>query len=123
MGRVLCTGSLRVLWDSSPDASIGNAVSFEDGEELMVASVSNLTVLTGMEPSQFGDLQFTGGSLFPLLSSGGVGRFAYNSGTFALSGCSPLWPGQVACSESELTYERPTQTLPRTWGAIKSMYR
>jgi hypothetical protein len=122
-------GALRIYKDATPDAAVGTEGTFEDGELLLEASIIEIYVAGDWyEPTWWGTARFTGGTLFSIVSSGGVGFVADNVGAFVAEEGSPtpcggVWPGAVACTRSALSLTIPTSIAPATWGAIKGLYR
>ena len=129
-GALFSGGTLSVFKDATPDAVVGDEITFEDGDLLLAATVIEITIvrLGQDEPSWWGTVRFTGGTLFPIVSSGGAGYVADNIGSFVPEGgpptpCGGAWPGAVACTRSALSLTIPTSIETKTWGAIKGLYR
>lgn len=114
-------GVLRIYRDETPDRTFADPNSFRDGELLLEAEISNMSFGSSRHQA---DLEFTGGTLFSLVSSGGVGFTGRNPGSYeTLPGNDPLPAFYVARSSSIVEIDLPIQTTSGTWGRLRKLYR
>jgi hypothetical protein len=125
-------GVFRIFEDTSPDADYADMSTFIDGTLILEGVFTNNsfhlnTFSFQCAGTQNATFQFTGGSLFSRVSSGGVGFTGINTGSFTV--CSGFVPaaqqgqGYFGMSDTKLDVETPTPATPSTWGQIKSQYR
>lgn len=122
-------GAFRIYEDFTPDADFVNPASFEDGTLILSGTFSGFHIVTysfSCAGTQNADLQFTGGSLFSRVSSGGIGTTGIDTGVFNL--CASTVPdalealGYFARSDTKIDIVPPTPVEPTTWGQIKRLY-
>jgi hypothetical protein len=122
-------GEFRIYEDFSPDADFSAPATFEDGTLILKGDLSGFQIVTYSflcAGDQNADLQFTGGSLFNRVSSGGVGTTGVDFGVFNL--CGSTVPddleslGYFARSDTKIDIVPPTPVKPTTWSQIKQLY-
>ena len=122
-------GTLRIYADPAQNADFANPATFSDGTAILELDLSNFhlkTLAINCSGNQSASFQFTGGTLFSRVSSGGVGYEGVIVGLFSV--CSNLVPsaqqaqGYFGLSDSKLDIDPPVPTEKQSWGRIKSLY-
>jgi hypothetical protein len=120
-------GTLRVYLDESPDASFLDASSFFNGEVLLEAEVTSLNFgsCDYWNPNiARGEIQFTGGRLFPRVSEDEIGWRGTTDGSYLMIDDETLIGlGYVLSFESTISLVDPTSVEPMTWGRLKNHFR
>ncbi len=123
-------GSFRIYEDTTPDMDWADPATFQDGTMILSGTFSGFHIVTYSficSGSENADLQFTGGTLFDRVSSGGVGTTGINTPLFNL--CADTVPdnlealGYFARSDTKLDIVPPTPVKPTSWSLIKQLYK
>jgi hypothetical protein len=122
-------GAFRIYQDTSPDKDWADPATFADGTLILQGTFSGFQIVTysfTCAGTQNADLQFTGGSLFSRVSSGGVGTTGIDTGVFNLCASTVDDPlevlGYFARSDTKIDIVPPTPVTPTTWSQIKQLY-
>ena len=130
--------AIAIYLDTTPDADFANPSTFRDGEMILQADVSPISIkdddpaescpMAEDAPDLFTQMWFTGGTWFPFVSDLGVGYYA--NAHAEIAGHAPDVPpelqalGYVLRVDGGLDLWIPVMaTKPTTWGAVKSLYR
>lgn len=120
-------GTFRIYCDDSPDAdaTYADKSTYTDGDCILEGSFSSFVIDTNTftcAGAQNGTFQFTGGTLFNLVSDGGVGFTGINTGLFSV--CSSQVPGAgcFGLSNTKLDVDAPVAVEAKTWGEMKKQF-